>query len=237
LYDETLNELVYSHRLELDNTSLPFLLALSFMIYLIGFSGIVLGFKNFFLTMLSTELMYSGVIFAFFLVGKQGYAEFSICGLLLIVIAASESAIGLSILIVLYRFGHSIKISDYQELRSSFAEPQKFSFIVLSNYHLFDQTFTQIVEDYDRWLYASNHLQNYVSLISAIIIGVILCLLLVGISYLLSLATIRDREKSSEYECGFAPFDSATRLPFDIHFYLVGILFLVFHVEISLILP
>lgn len=60
---------------------------------------------------------------------------------------------------------------------------------------------------------------------------------MISISYLLALATISDTEKLSEYECGFAPFDSATRLPFDIHFYLVGILFLVFDVEISLILP
>lgn len=133
IFYDSLNTLAYSYRAD-SATFLTPLLALSFMVYLVGFTGIVLGFKNFFLTMLSTELMYSGAIFAFFLLGTAGYNEFSVCGLLLLVIAASESAIGLSILIVLYRFGNSIKISDYQELRSSFVEPQKFSaFLVLAS--------------------------------------------------------------------------------------------------------
>lgn len=44
-------------------------------------------------------------------------------------------------------------------------------------------------------------------------------------------------EKSSEYECGFEPFDSAVRQPFTIHFYIVGILFLIFDVEIALLFP
>jgi len=39
------------------------------------------------------------------------------------------------------------------------------------------------------------------------------------------------------YECGFAPFDDATRQPFDIHYYIVGLLFLIFDVEITLIVP
>lgn len=219
----SLLQIAYTYRADSATFLMPFL-ALSFMIYLIGFVGIVLGFKNFFLTMLATEMMYSGVIFAFFLVGTAGYSEFSTCGLLLLVIAASESAIGLSILIVLYRFGHSIKISDYQELRSNFVKPQKFTSFLL--FSISAQTFL-----------FSSHMQAYAPLLVGIIIAFMLCSLLISISYLLSLATIYDTEKLSEYECGFAPFDSATRLPFDIHFYLVGILFLVFDVEISLILP
>jgi len=127
IFYENLSSLAYTYKANSSTTLTPFL-ALAFMVYLIGFTGIVLGFKNFFLTMLSTEMMYSGVIVAFFLVGTIGYPEFSVCGLLLLVVAASESAIGLSILVVLYRFGNSIKISDYQELRSSFVSPQKFFF-------------------------------------------------------------------------------------------------------------
>lgn len=133
IFYDSLNTLAYSYRAD-SATFLTPLLALAFIIYLVGFTGIVLGFKNFFLTMLSTELMYSGAILGFFLLGTAGYNEFSVCGLLLLVIAASESAIGLSILIVLYRFGNSIKISDYQELRSNFIEPQKFfSFLILTS--------------------------------------------------------------------------------------------------------
>jgi NADH-quinone oxidoreductase subunit A len=62
-------------------------------------------------------------------------------------------------------------------------------------------------------------------------------LLLVSVSYILSISRIRDFEKLSEYECGFEPFDQATRLPFDVSFYIVGILFLIFDVEIALLFP
>jgi NADH-quinone oxidoreductase subunit A len=64
-----------------------------------------------------------------------------------------------------------------------------------------------------------------------------ICSALIIIAYLLSLTIIRDSEKLSEYECGFEPFDNATRHPFDVHFYVVGILFLIFDVEIALIFP
>lgn len=45
-----------------------------------------------------------------------------------------------------------------------------------------------------------------------------------------------DQEKISAYECGFNPFDDA-RTTFDIRFYLVAILFLVFDLEISFLFP
>lgn len=45
-----------------------------------------------------------------------------------------------------------------------------------------------------------------------------------------------DQEKISAYECGFNPFDDA-RATFDIRFYLVAILFLIFDLEISFLFP
>jgi NADH-quinone oxidoreductase subunit A len=78
---------------------------------------------------------------------------------------------------------------------------------------------------------------EYFKIFNLFIIIFVLSLLLFSIAYFLSLSTIKDSEKLSQYECGFEPFDEATRHPFDVHFYIVGILFLIFDVEIALLFP
>ena len=46
-----------------------------------------------------------------------------------------------------------------------------------------------------------------------------------------------DTEKVTPYECGFSPVYGQTRAPFSIQYYLVGILFLIFDLEILLLYP
>ena len=70
-----------------------------------------------------------------------------------------------------------------------------------------------------------------------LVVVLIVACLLVTIAYLLSKAYAPLYEKLSEYECGFEPFDNATKLPFDVHFYIIGVLFLIFDIEIVLMLP
>lgn len=45
-----------------------------------------------------------------------------------------------------------------------------------------------------------------------------------------------DTEKNSPYECGFEAFDSA-RIKFDVRFYLVAILFIIFDLEVAFLFP
>ena len=66
-------------------------------------------------------------------------------------------------------------------------------------------------------------------------ISVLLSVVLLGISFVVSPQS-PDPEKRSAYECGFDPFEDS-RGRFDIKFYLVAILFLIFDLEVSFLFP
>nr|UPO67528.1 NADH dehydrogenase subunit 3 [Dryophytes andersonii]UPO67541.1 NADH dehydrogenase subunit 3 [Dryophytes andersonii]UPO67554.1 NADH dehydrogenase subunit 3 [Dryophytes andersonii]UPO67567.1 NADH dehydrogenase subunit 3 [Dryophytes andersonii]UPO67580.1 NADH dehydrogenase subunit 3 [Dryophytes andersonii] len=72
-------------------------------------------------------------------------------------------------------------------------------------------------------------------MIPYVLIALILSLVLAFISFWLP-SLNPDSEKLSPYECGFDPLGSA-RLPYSMRFFLVAILFLLFDLEIALLLP
>ena len=67
------------------------------------------------------------------------------------------------------------------------------------------------------------------------IVSIVLGCVIFGASYLLA-AQPADTEKLSAYECGFDPFEDA-RNRFDVRFYLVGILFVIFDLEVTFLFP
>lgn len=78
-------------------------------------------------------------------------------------------------------------------------------------------------------------MNEYAPLLMYFAISTILSVLILGLSFVFSTQKA-DPEKSSAYECGFDPFDDA-RARFDIRFYLVAILFIIFDLEVTFLFP
>lgn len=77
--------------------------------------------------------------------------------------------------------------------------------------------------------------EEYFFILVFFIIAVALACLIVTLSYLLSIQN-PETEKLSSYECGFEPYEDA-RHQFDVKFYLVAILFIVFDIEAVFLYP
>ena len=80
-----------------------------------------------------------------------------------------------------------------------------------------------------------NFLTDYLSIIIFLFIALFLSIGFIVANFLASPSN-PDPEKLSAYECGFEPFESA-RLKFDIRFYLVAILFVIFDLEVAFLFP
>tara|TARA_B100001094_G_C17619426_1_gene525103 strand:+ start:197 stop:565 length:369 start_codon:yes stop_codon:yes gene_type:complete len=80
-----------------------------------------------------------------------------------------------------------------------------------------------------------NFLLDYLSIIIFLFIALGLSIGFVLINFLASPSN-PDPEKLSAYECGFEAFDDS-RMEFDVRFYLVAILFIIFDLEIAFLFP
>ena len=78
-------------------------------------------------------------------------------------------------------------------------------------------------------------LSDYLPLVIFLGVSLVIGLALLGSPFLLAYKN-PDPEKLSAYECGFNAFDDA-RMKFDVRFYLVAILFIIFDLEVAFLFP
>ncbi|MDX9689564.1 MAG: NADH-quinone oxidoreductase subunit A [Proteobacteria bacterium] len=81
--------------------------------------------------------------------------------------------------------------------------------------------------------------EGYLSGYFPILIFLVVAFVVAGAAAVLSFLLARHnpyKSKNDPYECGFEPFDDA-RMKFDVRFYLVAILFIIFDLEIAFLFP
>ena len=78
-------------------------------------------------------------------------------------------------------------------------------------------------------------LENYFSILLFIFVGLAVGVMAMALGWLLA-PNQPDSEKLSPYECGFEAFEDA-RMKFDVRYYLVAILFILFDLEIAFLFP
>ncbi|MER5170493.1 NADH-quinone oxidoreductase subunit A [Thioclava sp. GXIMD2076] len=80
-----------------------------------------------------------------------------------------------------------------------------------------------------------DYLREYLPILIFLCVAIALALLLLGAAAVIAIRN-PDPEKVSAYECGFNAFDDA-RMKFDVRFYLVSILFIIFDLEVAFLFP
>ncbi len=78
-------------------------------------------------------------------------------------------------------------------------------------------------------------LENYLPVLIFVVIAVAVGFILLTVGFALS-PSRPDNEKLSPYECGFEAFEDS-RMKFDVRYYLVAILFIIFDLEIAFLFP
>jgi NADH-quinone oxidoreductase subunit A len=78
-------------------------------------------------------------------------------------------------------------------------------------------------------------MENYFPILMFVLVGVAIGVLPIAMGFLLA-PNRPDPEKLSPYECGFEAFEDA-RMKFDVRYYLVAILFILFDLEIAFLFP
>ena len=78
-------------------------------------------------------------------------------------------------------------------------------------------------------------LLEYLPVVIFIGVALVICVVMMAAPFMIAVSN-PDPEKVSAYECGFKAFDDA-RMKFDVRFYLVALLFIIFDLEVAFLFP
>lgn len=78
-------------------------------------------------------------------------------------------------------------------------------------------------------------LENYLPVLIFMVVGIVVGGVMITLGFILA-PNRPDSEKLSPYECGFEAFEDS-RMKFDVRYYLVAILFIIFDLEIAFLFP
>lgn len=95
--------------------------------------------------------------------------------------------------------------------------------------------FKLLNSNFDLYVNDSLFYVEYTVILIFLFVAILLSVIIVSLSYFLAIQN-PETEKLSTYECGFEPYEDA-RHTFDVKFYLVAILFIVFDIETMFLIP
>lgn len=187
-----------------------FLIIFASQLLIISFTGLLMANKNLFLFLLNLELLYlsGGFLFAVFSVYWFYDVRGIIYAFMVVVLAGAESVVGLALLIVLHRRGVNLRFFNFKN------------------------TINKLVPITLAVIPVKNQYANFLIFFAFIFVLFILIL------YLLNKVVARSSsvQKTTSYECGFEPFGDA-RLSFQVQFYTVALIFLLFDLEMMFLIP
>ena len=129
-----------------------------------------------------------------------------------------------TIISVFQGLGAPWRITTWKELY--YIITSGYSEVVLLPFEIFDEDFVSS---------GSLYSNEYLPILIYFIVTILLSYVILSFSYILAVQK-PETEKMSVYECGFEPYEDA-RQKFDVHFYLLAILFILFDIEAMFLIP
>jgi NADH-quinone oxidoreductase subunit A len=184
-------------------------------LFLIGIVGLCLARKNLFLFLVVLEVVYLGLGLLFLSFSIYWFYDFHgmLYAFAIIVLAAAEAAVGLSLLVYAKRLGITLEFSSRKRGTSKFNAALLPLLAVISN-----------LNPYFGWLRFF------------FVIVIFFTVAVFALQFLFKNFYSKSLQRASVYECGFESFGDA-RSKFKVSFYVIALLYLIFDIELIFLFP